>query len=247
MSDLEPATFRLDGQGPLYRQIKQAIAGPILAGALSPGDRLPSEHDFMARFGASRMTVNKALGLLVEDGLVVRQRRAGSFVAARVARHAVMEMRDIGDEIADTGASYSHDVLAQRSGRAGGRLGKRIGLAKSDPVLHLLVLHKADGQPALLEDRVINLQAVPDAAAAPFERVPPNRWLIQSVPWSRAEHQIRAVNAGKDDALLLGLKKRAACLSIDRTTWNGETAITQVTLLYPGERHQLIGHFTPGG
>lgn len=255
MADLDPtpaeapplSQFRLDGNGPLYRRIKQAIARPILAGSLAPGMRLPSEHAFMAWFGTSRMTVNRALSLLAEDGLIVRQRRAGSFVAQRIARHAVMEMRDIADEIAETGAAYSHEVLVQRVRPLSGALGRALGLPKRTPVLQILCLHHADGQPALLEDRVINLAAAPAAAEQRFDAVPPNRWLIRNVPWTHAEHAVRALNADKQEALLLGLKKRAACLAIDRVTWNGETAITQVSLLYPGERHRLVGRFTPGG
>ena len=50
----------LDGDGPLHLQIRRAIARPILAGSWPPGRRVPSEHALMARFGVSRMTVNRA-------------------------------------------------------------------------------------------------------------------------------------------------------------------------------------------
>jgi len=57
----------LDGDGPLHLQIRRAIARPILAGSWPPGRRVPSEHALMARFGVSRMTVNRALASLAGD------------------------------------------------------------------------------------------------------------------------------------------------------------------------------------
>ena len=102
------ALFELDGSGPLYRQIKGAIARPILSGRLSPGARLPSEHEFMALFSTSRMTVNKALQSLAEDGLVVRRRPKGTFVAPQVSEHAVMAIVDIIDEVEGAGARYGY-------------------------------------------------------------------------------------------------------------------------------------------
>src|SRR4051795_12913659 len=74
--------IELDGEGPLHQQIRRAIARPILAGAWAPGQRIPSEHELMARYGVSRMTVNRAFASLAEEGLVERKRKAGTVVAA---------------------------------------------------------------------------------------------------------------------------------------------------------------------
>ena len=70
--------FKLDGSGPLYRQIKRAITQPILLGRCGPGTRLPSEVAFTRMFCTSRMTVNRALQMLADEGLVVRHRRNGT-------------------------------------------------------------------------------------------------------------------------------------------------------------------------
>lgn len=46
-----------------------------------------------------------------------------------------------------------------------------------------------------VEDRLIDLAAVPKAADAPYHHTRPGRWLLANVPWSSAERMIRAVNA----------------------------------------------------
>src|SRR3712207_662466 len=108
----------LDGDGPLHRQIRRAIARPILAGAWPPGRRIPSEHELMARFKVSRMTVNRALASLAGEGLVERRRKSGTVVAALSAERAVFEIWDVSAEIARGGAEHAMTLLAREAGPA---------------------------------------------------------------------------------------------------------------------------------
>jgi len=48
----------------LYKQIRHDIERRILTGSGPPGHRIPFEHQIMARYGCSRMTVSKALSEL---------------------------------------------------------------------------------------------------------------------------------------------------------------------------------------
>ena len=66
----------------LYEQVKDHIARKIQDGSWKAGDRLPSENDLVTQFGMSRMTVNRALRELAEQGRIVRVAGVGSFVAA---------------------------------------------------------------------------------------------------------------------------------------------------------------------
>ncbi len=54
----------------LYQRIVEQIEGAIARGELSPGQRLPSERELVAQFGASRPTVREALRVLESNGLV---------------------------------------------------------------------------------------------------------------------------------------------------------------------------------
>ena len=68
----------------LHEKIRETIEGKILSGAWAPGYRIPFERDLMSRYGCARMTVNRALGSLVDAGLIVRRRRVGSTPGSRV-------------------------------------------------------------------------------------------------------------------------------------------------------------------
>ncbi|MEJ8572474.1 histidine utilization repressor [Microbaculum marinum] len=237
----------LDGSGAVYQQIRRAVARPILRGEWMPGSRIPSEHEMMEMFGASRMTVNKALSSLADEGLIVRRRRLGSFVAHRTPERAVMEIWDIGAEVTRTGQVYAHELLERRGLRADTRTAELFGVGAGAPVLDLTVRHLADGVPIQIERRLVSLEAAPEAEHADFAAVPPGRWLLDHVAWTDAEHLIRAVNADAATAGLLEIEERAACLLVERRTWSDRMPITWVELLNPGTTRQLVGRFSPRG
>jgi GntR family transcriptional regulator, arabinose operon transcriptional repressor len=65
---------------PKYQQVYTALRGDIESGRWQPGDRLPSEADLVGAFGASRITVGRAVRELQRDGLVERRAGSGTYV-----------------------------------------------------------------------------------------------------------------------------------------------------------------------
>lgn len=69
---------------PLYVRIESLVRNRILNGQLQPGDKLPTEEDLVKQFGVSQITIRNALSNLGGDGLIVRNRAKGTFVAENV-------------------------------------------------------------------------------------------------------------------------------------------------------------------
>jgi DNA-binding GntR family transcriptional regulator len=74
--------------GPKYLRVLDALADAIHSGEFKPGQRIPAESALSAQLSMSLGTVQKALGKLAESGLVVRNRRTGTFVADRRSQAA---------------------------------------------------------------------------------------------------------------------------------------------------------------
>ena len=229
----------------LHKRIRGEISERILSGAWPPGHRIPFEHELMAQFGCSRMTVNKALGPLVEQGLIVRRRKAGSFVARPRIHSVVLDIPDIAAEVTTRGEPYGYELLSRRVARAGQREMGELGLEAPVKVLVLRCLHRASGRPFALEERLINLDATPEAADVDFAETPPGGWLLGHVPWTQAEHRISAANPNRATATALGIEPSAACLVLERQTWRGADRITHVRLVFPGEAYDLVARFAP--
>ena len=227
---------------PLHQKIRDHIEARIMAGALQPGDRIPFEHQLMARYGCSRMTVSKALTGLAAAGLIKRQRRAGSFVAQPKIHMAALTIPDIREEVVSRGFEYGLRLVTRRVLGAARVSQEKMPLAGNGKVLSLRCIHLADQRPFALEDRLINLSAVPAAQHTDFQQTPPGSWLLQHVPWTEAEHRIGAVNAG-EFAEQLSVDRGTACLYLERKTWRGRESVTYLRSVFAGADFDLTARF----
>jgi GntR family transcriptional regulator of arabinose operon len=74
---------------PKHRQVFQSLVKEIHSGRLKRGDRLPSEAELVRTYGASRITVGRAVRDLQAQGLVERRVGSGTYVSARQAPGAL--------------------------------------------------------------------------------------------------------------------------------------------------------------
>ncbi|CAN5148502.1 histidine utilization repressor [soil metagenome] len=228
----------------LHRRISADLEGAILSGSLAPGDRIPFEHELTLRYGCSRMTVNKALSALAARGLIIRRRRAGTFVAWPRARAAVLAIPDLKAETTDRGQIYDYRLLSRHV--RGAQTDEELDLAGEGLLLALESLHLSDGVPLALEYRMIALAVAPEAARADFTVTPPGTWLLDFERWTDAEHRISALAAPARTARLLAVETGAACLCVERRTWRDGRGVTRVWQTFRGDRYDLIARFTPG-
>lgn len=81
MQDLDP-----DDPRPPYQQVANALRAAILTRSLQPGEKLPSGPALSKRYGVARMTVQQAIRLLRDEGLVVSRQGSGVFVRERTEK-----------------------------------------------------------------------------------------------------------------------------------------------------------------
>ena len=199
------------------------------------GDRIPDEAELAIEFGVARATVNKALQILAEEGLLDRKRRAGTHVTVNPARKATFTIPIVREQVESAGMAYSHRVVAQRRTPVPEDIAARLGIAPGTPLIHMRALHYGDGRPFQLEDRWLNPDAVRGLERADFWQLNANEWLVRNAPYFRAELDFSACNADGRDARLLEIRQGQALLILNRTTWNDLGAITTVRLAFhPG-------------
>jgi len=230
---------------PLHQRIRMDIEKKILSGALQPGDRIPAEHELMRDYDCARMTVSKALSRLAESGLIQRRKRAGSFVARPPMHMALMAIPDIQADVIARKQAYEYRILSRELRSASPADLRRLMIEdRSIEVIALTCLHFADGAPFTFEDRIINAHMVPEAVNADFGVEPPGTWLLYRVPWTEAEHQVWAMNAGSTYGNLLEVPEDTACLITERRTWRASTTVTHVRHVFPGNDYHLTAHFS---
>lgn len=229
----------------LHDHILDDIQGKIVSGIWPPGFRLPFEIDLAAHYNCSRMTVNKVMTQLVANGMIERRRKSGSFVRMPQNQPAILAINEISTEIAALKLPYTWRILAQEQRRSTEDDKAYLKLSAGTPVLALTCLHFADNRPFCLEQRLINLDSVPQALKADFNTQPPGNWLVAMIPWSEAENKISAIVSDHTLAATLEIAQGSPCLLIERHTSNNGASITAVRLAYPAARHSITAHFKP--
>ena len=230
----------------LHERIVRDLEGKILSGQWPPGYRIPFEHELTEEYSCSRMTVNKAVGELVKRGLIERRRRSGSFVLRPHVQSAVLDIQDIQVEVQALGLPYRFEVKTRDIRAPQPEECARLELSADSQILLTETFHYAGDSVFCIEQRLINVEAVPEILNEQFETIAPGSWLLRRVPWSAAEHRIRAASADKKMANKLSVSSGTACLVIERKTWNGAIFITSVVTTYPGDQHELVAQFSPG-
>ena len=100
--DIEP-----HGGLPIYRQLMNQIRRQIMTGQLDAGEQLESVKSLSTRLKVNPMTISKAYGFLVEEGLVERRRGVGLFVSPVRPESRRRQQKKMLDEVLGDAASLA--------------------------------------------------------------------------------------------------------------------------------------------
>jgi GntR family histidine utilization transcriptional repressor len=228
-----------------YARVKHYLKRELAQGRWTPGALMPSEAALVAKFGVSRMTVNRAIRELQSEGLVDRVQGAGTYAAQLHKVASTLTIRDLHEEIEARGHVHHAAVHLARKEAATAALAQRLALPTGAPVFHTLIVHHENGVPLQCEDRYVNPACAPGYLDVDFTRITPTHYLLEVAPLWEAQYSIEASAPTADEARLLGIADDDACLVIVRRTVSRGVPITIARLVHPGSRYLLQGEFRP--
>lgn len=232
---------------PRYQQLKDLIITRISSGELGPNDRVPSENELVESMSVSRMTANRALRELTDEGYVERIAGRGTFVSDFRSRSHVLEVHNIADEIQRRGRRHSCDVIRISRQHARGEVARALHVDQGVDVFHLLLVHHEDGTPIQVEDRHILAEFAPGCAEQDFHIVTPSAYLTAISPLQEAEQIVRAQMPNAAMRTRLQIPDNEPCLVVVRRTWSHGRPVTFARLHHPGSCYELAGHYVPPG
>lgn len=230
---------------PRYQQLKQLIIGRISSGELQPSDRVPSEHELVDATGVSRMTANRALRELNDEGYVKRVAGVGTFVAEFKAESHVLEVRNIADEVEHRGHVHSAKVLCQVETQADTDIEHALDVSSGTPVFHVKLIHLENDVPIQIEDRFVLPQFAPAMLQQDFAATTPSAFLSSIAPLQEAEHVVSAEMPAEEIRLSLQMARDEPCLVVTRRTWAHGRPVSFARLFHPGSRFELCGRYDP--
>ena len=230
---------------PPYLKLKKKILDKIISGEWKVGDRVPPDIELAAQSGVSRLTANKAMCELADEGFVERAPGVGTFVAEHRSHGDLLRVTNIAEDIRSRSYEYDNQVVECCEEKADREVGEALHLPVGAPVFHSIIVHCGQGIPIQLEDRYINPRVAPDFMETDFSETTPSAYLMSISPPHEVEHRIEAVMPTAEQRKLLRMPAREPCLVINRRTWIQGSVATLVRLYHPGSRYDVSGRWTP--
>ncbi|WP_040209963.1 GntR family transcriptional regulator [Clostridium polynesiense] len=94
---------------PVYYQLKQDFINKIKEGLWSSGQCIESERELSEFYGVSRMTIRQALGELVQEGLLIREKGKGTFVCDPKVKQK--DMMSFSEVVEKAGMNLKTEIL----------------------------------------------------------------------------------------------------------------------------------------
>lgn len=225
------------GPGPVYLRLASTLRGLVELGELRGGDALPSERDLAQASGLSRVTVRKALDVVVAEGLIERRQGAGSFVTRQIEQPASV-LIGFTEDMQRRGAQVTSRQIRKQVGLPDPSEMLKLGLSPSDRVLRLSRVRLSDGEPLAIEHAVIPANALPSPSLGPSLYAALRACGNAPV---RALQRVQAGIATVDEAELLALPPGSAVLRIERRSFLANGRPIEVTVsAYRGDRYDFI-------
>lgn len=145
----------------------------------------------MAQFGFSRMTINRALRELTDEGLLVRLQGVGTFVAEPKGQSALFEIRSIADEIAARNHQHHCEVLVLEETQASAEQAIELNVTEGTRIFHSVMVHYENDIPVQIEDRCVNAERIPDYLSQDYTQTTPHAYLSLVAPLTEGEHIVK--------------------------------------------------------
>ncbi len=141
---------------PLYSLIAQNFRDLVSQQTLKPGDALPSEWELSEYYGASRLTVRRALDDLSREGWVRRRHGVGTFVGNPKSAQIAPSKLSFTQQMLTIGRIPSSQLLSVEIVPASAESAARLNLKPDTPVIEITRLRLADNEPILLETAILD-------------------------------------------------------------------------------------------
>lgn len=226
---------------PAYKQIQSTIVKRVERGLLKPGDLVDSERELARIHGVSLMTARHALIALEREGLVVRRRGAGTFVAP--PKIHFNKLMSYTEQMSGRGLAGSSKVLSFGIIHNEQEIAARLALPATGQLVKLERLRLSADEPFALETCYFSADEFAGLSRARLDRVSLFSILEHDYGFeiAHADEEVDATNADAQTARLLDVSVGAAVLRIRQKIYStrGRPGL-YVLGLYRSDRHSLF-------
>lgn len=237
----------IDDQNPTprYIQLANRIRHAIQNGDLAAGDALPSERSIVAATKLSRVTIRKAIEMLVNEGLLSQRHGSGTYVSAEGERieQSLGALTGFSEYMNSLGHVPSAHWIEKCIASPSNEEAMMLGLSPGEKVARLHRLRLADNEPLAVERAVVPASLVGDV-----EKIKDSLYDAlkekNALP-EKALQRMHACRLPDFEARLLDCEEGEPALYIERLSRSNSGRVIEFTRsFYRGDRYDFLVELT---
>jgi GntR family transcriptional regulator len=228
---------------PYYIQLIDVLKEKIGSGEWQPGDQILSEPELCEVYGVSRTVVRQALREVELEGLVVRRKGKGTFIAEpKISESLAQKLTGFYHDMVDRGLNPVTEVFVQRVLPAPKKVCEFLKLPAGSPVIELQRLRSVNDEPIVLVTSFLPEALCPPVASADFSNQSLYDFLERECGLliASGRRYIEAATATEFEAKMLQVEPGAALLSLDSISFLEDgTPVEYYHALHRGDRSRF--------
>jgi len=204
---------------PLYIQIREALRQDILDDVYVEGERIPSEQQIADDWDANRHTARNAITQLVNEGLLIRRRGAGTFVARKRMVEDHNQIASFWESAVAAGLKPSNRLIKTEVILPEATVAKLLEIEEGESVFKIQRVRLLDDEPVSFHVNYICTKLIPDLLDHDLATESLYAIYRENGLYPSTGHQkVKAMLAGERIGELLEVAPSAPLLSISRVT-----------------------------
>lgn len=194
----------------IYKSIADRLRIQLNSADYNIGSPLPAEIRLAEEFGVSRMTIRKAIDLLVNWGLVVRRHGSGTYVVKKDVHQETMNLTGLVEVMREQGREVVSEVLEFNVMPAPPAIASQLRIKIDEQIYYSRRVRYVDGKSLMVEDSYMPMKLFRNLSVAHLE----------GSKFSYIEDECHIIVCGNYESLtpVLADRKMAKLLNIDELT-----------------------------
>lgn len=214
-----------DSPIPYYVQVKDILKDRVSRGDWPVGGQIPSEPELCQLYDVSRTVVRQALQALMLEGLIIRRKGRGTYVAEpKISENLAQHLTGFYDDMRSQGYIPISRVLRQELVEANAKVAAYLEIPASAKVIEITRLRLVQDEPLVLVTTYLPHALCPDVLHTDLTQQSLYAYLRShcSVNIARGRRILEAVTANEYEATLLNIKKGTPLIMFDSISYSDD-------------------------
>lgn len=211
-----------DNPIPYYIQLKEVLMRFIEINQLKSEDQLPGEHDLCRIFDLSRTVIRQSLSVLEQEGVIVRRKGKGAFIASRkITESLVQKLTGFHQDMAMRGTTTVSKVLIQKIIPANDLISEKLKITPGTQVLIIERVRFVNDEPIVLVTTFLpyNMCKGVEKEDLAHQSLYELLETKHNIVIERGERTIEAVLPTKEQCNLLNITKNIPLIKLESTSY----------------------------